>query len=416
MKKLSLFLAMLIAFSFATPALAVLGYNDGALAVIYEAYDAIDKKDWDRYYNQFASHEQEDLRMLLDSKQMQDEKIGLFNVKSVRVLDAIEYDLNNKEVYNLFLQYPYMTNYLLQYGGNIRIFLISVDMDVYREDEFARNGFDVRVEFITKENGSWKCFASSLPPQGEVIELAYPESRSQNISKVLELKDLSFKHSIVANMSGDILLYKANTFKYFDNFNLIEKATYSSSLFTDIDENAWYGANAEGSVKEAFELKIVAGLGNRIFDPMGTLTVGQAIKMAAVVHNIYYGGNGTFIQGSPWYKVYVDYAIEKGIVTEGLFSDYNRAITRAEMARVFASVLPQEVLPSINNIDHLQDVTTSTPYSDSIFTLYSTGVLFGRSTDGTFNPNDNITRAEATALITRLAVPTMRKFIFETAD
>ncbi|MFR6378562.1 MAG: S-layer homology domain-containing protein [Evtepia sp.] len=63
------------------------------------------------------------------------------------------------------------------------------------------------------------------------------------------------------------------------------------------------------------------------------------------------------------------------------------------------------MLPSINNVQTLPDVTGSTKYSQEIFSLYNAGVLTGSDVFGTFKPNDNIIRAEAAAILTRVALP-----------
>lgn len=73
--------------------------------------------------------------------------------------------------------------------------------------------------------------------------------------------------------------------------------------------------------------------------------------------------------------------------------------------------LPASVLPSINNVQTLPDVTGSTKYSQEIFSLYNAGVLTGSDVFGTFKPNDNIIRAEAAAILTRVALPEQRKTV-----
>lgn len=69
------------------------------------------------------------------------------------------------------------------------------------------------------------------------------------------------------------------------------------------------------------------------------------------------------------------------------------------------------MLPSINNVQTLPDVTGSTKYSQEIFSLYNAGVLTGSDVFGTFKPNDNIIRAEAAAILTRVALPAQRKTV-----
>ena len=75
-------------------------------------------------------------------------------------------------------------------------------------------------------------------------------------------------------------------------------------------------------------------------------------------------------QGDPWYQVYLDYAIQNGMLTGKEFpGGYSKAITRGQMAHVFASALPDSELTAINLVNTLPDVNASTPYSKDIFLL-----------------------------------------------
>ena len=79
------------------------------------------------------------------------------------------------------------------------------------------------------------------------------------------------------------------------------------------------------------------------------------------------------------------------------------------MAYIFASTLPVNELPQINTVKSLPDVNSSTKYQDSIFLLYRAGIITGNDSVGTFAPETNITRAQAAAIITRIALPAERK-------
>ncbi|MBQ3405202.1 MAG: S-layer homology domain-containing protein, partial [Oscillospiraceae bacterium] len=114
--------------------------------------------------------------------------------------------------------------------------------------------------------------------------------------------------------------------------------------------------------------------------------------------------------GSPWYQPYVNYAISNNIISSSDFSDYTAKISRADMAYIFYRSLPTSEFGVLNNIYSIPDVN-SAPSRDqnSIRQLYYAGVLTGSDSYGTFNPNNNITRAEAAAIISRVAISTERK-------
>ena len=181
--------------------------------------------------------------------------------------------------------------------------------------------------------------------------------------------------------------------------NFQKTATYNNQ-FSDVSASYW----ATPSIKLCYEYGFMKGTTPKQFSPTGALTVAEAIE-------IYTTGQSTLTNGEPWYQTYVDYALENGIVQAGDFTSYTAKATRGQMAYIFSRALPATVLPSINNVQTLPDVTGSTKYSQEIFSLYNAGVLTGSDVFGTFKPNDNIIRAEAAAILTRVALPEQRKTV-----
>jgi len=189
--------------------------------------------------------------------------------------------------------------------------------------------------------------------------------------------------------------------------NFARVSSYSPGQFSDVNENAWYGFNDRKAVATAYEYGLMRGAGDAVFNPAGHVTLAEAATIAARVHSIYSTGGESFVQGTPWYEVYVDYAVENGIISPDL-SNFGRAATRAEMAYIFSQALPPEEFTKLNTVDSLPDVGDLTPYYASIFMLYEAGVLTGSDALGTFNHSSNITRAEAAAIISRVIIPDMR--------
>ena len=189
--------------------------------------------------------------------------------------------------------------------------------------------------------------------------------------------------------------------------NFVKTKTYTSGMFTDVDENQWYGYTQYKVIATAYEYNLMQGSGNT-FNPTGNMLLSEAITIAVRVHSIYNGGTGELTPGSPWYQVYVDYAITNGIINSGTFSDYNKPATRAEMAYIFSRALPAAEFKLQNTVNSLPDVNASTPYSAAIVLLYQAGVVSGSDDKGTFNPGSNIIRAEAATIISRVILPESR--------
>ncbi len=181
--------------------------------------------------------------------------------------------------------------------------------------------------------------------------------------------------------------------------------TYSDGQFSDVPEAEWYAP----SVASSYELGFMKGSSETLFEPNGNMTVAEAVTIAARVHDAYHAKGTTFTQdGANWYDNYVAYAIENGIIKADAFDDYDRPVKRYEMAVIFSMAVPDEYLTAKNNVTEIPDVPNSNAYYDRLQLLYNAGVVMGNDEFGTFMPNNNIIRAEAAAIIGRIAIPDNR--------
>ena|GEM_PF-3283423 len=190
--------------------------------------------------------------------------------------------------------------------------------------------------------------------------------------------------------------------------NFAKIRIYTPGMFNDVNEDAWYGYNDMQVVANAYEYGLMSGNPDNTFNPAGNMSLAEAITVAARIHSIYMTGTENFVQGIPWYQVYVDYALANGIVVAGDFTNYSRAATRAEIAYIFSRALPPSEFALNNTVNSLPDVNSGTPYYSSIITLYKAGVLTGNDDAGTFAPGSNINRAQAAAIISRVILPSTR--------
>lgn len=135
------------------------------------------------------------------------------------------------------------------------------------------------------------------------------------------------------------------------------------------------------------------------------LRISEAVKMAAVLHHIYHGGMGFFPKDDPWYVPYVQYAVRHDIILSGEFDDLNAYATRAEAAYIFSNAVPRAEFPTLNPPPMLSDIGENDRYGDAVLLLHKAGVLVTSDRDGRFYPEKLITRAEAAAIIGRIATP-----------
>lgn len=175
--------------------------------------------------------------------------------------------------------------------------------------------------------------------------------------------------------------------------------------FSDVGPRDWFSV----WVDIAYNLGLMEGVGGGRFGPNQTLTVAEALKLAAFLESQATGD--TFhlqaVTGSPWYRASVAYCEAKGILAPGEFDDFERPITRAEMARIFAATSLARSLPERNSLSRVRasvpDVGPGDYAAEAIYSLYAKGILTGIDGSLTFRPEDSLTRAEAAAIVSRLA-------------
>ena len=191
--------------------------------------------------------------------------------------------------------------------------------------------------------------------------------------------------------------------------NFAAGSTYADGQFKDVKADSWF---VDG-VKNAFELGLVKGTKADVFDPFGDITIAQTLALACRLHSIYYTGKADFVQGTPWYQVYVDYAVDNGIIKKGEYANVDAAATRSQFAAILSKSLDAAALPAINTVDDnmIPDVSTKSANADAIYQLYRAGILVGNDKAGTFTPDTKIQRAAVATIVTRMALPDTRQKI-----
>ena len=184
--------------------------------------------------------------------------------------------------------------------------------------------------------------------------------------------------------------------------------------FSDVAETDWFYAN----VKEAWENGLIDGVTATQFRPNETLTVAQAIKLAAAFHELYNTGDVRLTNGAAnWYDTYVAYAVENGII-DSKYASYdaakmNKAIDRSEFVSIFVKAMDDAALVGYNNVadNAIPDVKTDDENAEAIYKFYRAGILTGSDAKGTFNPTSSIKRSEVAAILSRMYNENVRQSI-----
>ena len=109
-----------------------------------------------------------------------------------------------------------------------------------------------------------------------------------------------------------------------------------------------------------------------------------------------------------WYDAYLNYCVKNRIVSSGEYSSLDAYATRAQIAHIFAKATSDFAVVNDIDYDYIPDVSERSEYADEILALYRAGILTGDERTRAFRPSDTITRAEAAAIISRVALPTTR--------
>ncbi len=176
--------------------------------------------------------------------------------------------------------------------------------------------------------------------------------------------------------------------------------------FSDVGKKSWYYAN----VSSVTALGLMQGESTRTFAPEGTLTVAEAVAVTARFHAIYTEGSSKRLEkmsSSPWYERYFKDLSQKKLVSYSLIDRAEETVTRELVAILLSSVIEQKDLKEINLLHSIPDADTA--LEKSLLPLYRAGVLTGNDLRGTFAPDSSITRAELAAVLSRMALPKLRK-------
>lgn len=187
-----------------------------------------------------------------------------------------------------------------------------------------------------------------------------------------------------------------------------------AKTFSDVPQSHW----AYSVIDEASDDGIMSGKAAGVFAPNATLTRAEYATMLynlapeSDVMKLVHGStadNGLYdVDGNAWYADTVSWAVARGVFknNDGSFSP-NRTITREEMAVATYEFLHKYcdgkfVLDSIYKGFTDDAAFSSSANRDKVYILVNNGIIAEKS-DGSFDPQGSLTRAEAAAMAVRVA-------------
>lgn len=171
-------------------------------------------------------------------------------------------------------------------------------------------------------------------------------------------------------------------------------------FFEDVPSDAWYSEY----VSVAQEFGILNGKRKGFFDPNASMTVAEAVKVAASIHEYQtdYVIDVKANNYKNWYDPYFKYCHDRGIIENYIKLDPNAKVTRAQMAYLFArcDTVAVNINPDVPLTD-IPDVYDTTAFAYEVLELYRRGVAVGDNSMK-YYPDSQVKRCEAAAFIARI--------------
>ena len=170
-----------------------------------------------------------------------------------------------------------------------------------------------------------------------------------------------------------------------DQLEQQEQEQPQQPVFPDVTSGNWY----YDAVMNLYEGGIIGGFPDGTFKPEQKVTTGQALKMIILAA----GYPEPETAPSHWARGYLNFALEQGFLERGEITDLDVNMSRKLTAKVAALALGV-------TRSQTQQLFTDTD-DDYTHALAEIGVIDGYP-DGTFRPNGSLTRAELSAIVSRI--------------
>lgn len=223
---------------------------------------------------------------------------------------------------------------------------------------------------------------------------------AQLLSQLISSTNMNLKNVVTIICA----LYNSRTITLQQAMTLLEK--YISQMGGNNSNNGGStGTQPAGLLDMTSHKAYVSGCTATTFAPTGTLTRAEAAQMlyelmAEQAHKQYDCSSNGFrdVPAGQWYTAAVSTLANAGAINgcgDGTFHP-NQAISRAQFVTILAGIYGVNASGGMP----FSDVGRSW-YYDAVATAYANGWVSG-FTDGTFHPNQTITRAEAVSILNRV--------------
>ena len=170
--------------------------------------------------------------------------------------------------------------------------------------------------------------------------------------------------------------------------------------FSDVTAGAWYYENVMGAAENGY----VSGYPDGTFKPMQSVTRAEFASMIAKAMGYDSdpdaGSAYPDVADDHWAKAAINFCAQNDIINgydDGTFQP-NKAITRQEAAAILNKAFELSVKYGVSTDLFPDNSSIAAWASDHVYAAKASGLMKGYEEDGTFRPNNQITRAEAASI------------------
>ncbi len=171
--------------------------------------------------------------------------------------------------------------------------------------------------------------------------------------------------------------------------------------FSDVTAGAWYYENVMGAAENGY----VSGYPDGTFKPMQSVTRAEFASMIAKAMGYDSdpdaGSAYPDVADDHWAKAAINFCAQNDIINgydDGTFQP-NKAITRQEAAAILNKAFELSVKYGVSTDLFPDNSSIAAWASDHVYAAKASGLMKGYEEDGTFRPNNQITRAEAASIL-----------------
>lgn len=284
---------------------------------------------------------------------------------------------------------------------NIKVYYDGELYGTFRTDKNSYFSVKLRDDISKSDFDDLKFYKDKKTAENDKLTITEAKEGQKLVKGKANAKDTITVYDASNRKLGSIEVNNSGVFTVFLDRELIAGETIKVEAKTDDDdvEKLDYKVTKK-AIQDERVISYIEGYPDETFKPQNNVTRAEAAQMFATLIN---GGSGFGFgdktkfsdANDEWYSAAVNYVVEKKLISgypNGTFKP-NESITRAEFAQMISGYIKTEK----TNKSDFNDIKDHWA-KDAIDKLNGNKNVSGYP-DGTFKPNEKITRAEAVTIL-----------------